>query len=64
MKVYELMAELASMPAGAKVEIHLIKNENELSIFDEIDDLKTFSIIFEVQEVNQDNEGLITLDGY
>ncbi|MDF2985774.1 MAG: hypothetical protein K0R50_1284 [Eubacterium sp.] len=59
MKVYEVMNELAKMPAGAKVRINMVKNLKELLHTDDGDRL----IIFEVKEV-RDEEDYIEIDGW
>jgi hypothetical protein len=59
MKVYELIAELAKMPAGSVVKIQMIKSLSELPVFDG----KDRTIDFVVREVTED-DGIVSIDGW
>jgi len=58
MRVYELMNELSVMSAGATVRVHAIKNDNEMELLDDNDDIKTYVINFEVQELTEANNAV------
>ncbi len=59
MKVYELMNELAKMPAGNVVRIEMLKGLSELPVYEE----GLREINFEVQSV-EDHAGKVVLDGW
>jgi hypothetical protein len=63
MRVFELMNELSTLPAGAKVFIHMIKHENELSVVEEDEDGVSYGIRFEVQEISLEDDE-VELDAY
>ena len=58
MKVYEIMAKLEKMPAGADVNFHCIAQKDEL---EEVDD-EALSISFPIECVSLEDEGLVVLD--
>lgn len=62
MKVYELMKELSTMPAGAKVAFHRLAEKDELPKC--ADDQRLTELDFEIREVGMANEGLVQLDGW
>lgn len=62
MKVYELMKELSTMPAGAKVVFRRLAEKNELPKYK--DDQRLTELDFEIREVDMANEGRVQLDGW
>ena len=62
MMVYELMKELSTMPAGAKVNFRRLVEKGELPKYP--DDQRLMEIDFEIREVDMANEGLVLLDGW
>lgn len=62
MKVYELMKELSTMPAGAKVAFYRIAESSEFPRY--TDDTRYRELDFEIREVSVANEKLVRLDGW
>ena len=60
MRVFELMAQLAELPAGAEVKIHMLKSLREIPVYD--DGLRR--IKFPVANVDFVKDDEVWLDGY
>lgn len=62
MKVYELMKELSTMPAGANVNFRRLAEKDELPKCQDAPHLTELN--FEIRTVDMADEGLILLDGW
>lgn len=62
MKVYELMQELSTMPAGAKVTFHRLATKDELAKYP--DDQRLTELAFEIREVQDNGYNEVILDGW
>lgn len=60
MKVFELMAHLAEMPAGAEVRMRSLKTVREFADFAEEED-GLHRIDLSIEDVTQTNEDLVIL---
>jgi len=60
MKVFELMAKLSAMPAGAEVRIYMLKDLSELPAYDGT----LREINFVLQEVELNDNDMVDLDGW
>ena len=64
MKNYELINELAKLPAGAAVKISTSRNRDEIIIENEGTDDELFRFEGEIEEVSDATEEEITLDAW
>ena len=63
MKVYEIMAKLESLPAGAEVKVCTIKTTNEMTLVD--DDLYEINFPVRCIDVNHNQEDpIVIIDCY
>jgi hypothetical protein len=57
------MSQLEKFPSGAEVKVCTVKDEEELEIMDEENDIKTYSINFAVRECSID-DNVVEIDIY